>query len=110
MLRFRPLIGAIAALAVLAVSAPSVRAQGVTTGALTGTVSDTDGKPIEGAQIVLKNPLTGYTVNALSRASGLYVIQGIEPNPNYTMTVRAIGYGAINREGIVVSLGQTRRE
>lgn len=109
--RFRPLIGVFAALAVLAVSSPSVvRAQGVTTGALTGTISDADGKPIEGAQIVLRNPNTGFTVNALSRASGLYVIQGIEPNPSYTMNVRALGYGAITREGIVVSLGQTRRE
>ncbi|MEO7359795.1 MAG: carboxypeptidase regulatory-like domain-containing protein [Gemmatimonadaceae bacterium] len=87
-----------------------VRAQGITTGGLTGTVTDTEGKPIEAAQIILRNPLTGYTVNATTRASGLYVIQGLEPNPSYTMSVRAIGFGAINREGIFVSLGQTRRE
>lgn len=108
--RFRPLIGALAALAVLAVSPLAARAQGVTTGGLTGTVTDSEGKPIEAAQIILRNPLTGYTVNATTRASGLYVIQGIEPNPSYTMNVRAIGYGAITRDGIVVSLGQTRRE
>ncbi len=110
MLRFRPLIGALAALAVLALPAVSAHAQGVTTGALTGIVADSTGTGIEGATITLKNPLTGYTVNAMTRSSGLYVIQGIEPNPNYTMMVRAIGYGAINREGITVSLGQTRRE
>lgn len=110
MLRFRPLIGALAVLAVLAVPATHVAAQGVTTGALTGTVSDSAGGPIANATIILRNPLTGYTVNAQSRASGLYVIQGIEPNPNYVMTVRAIGFGAITRNGIVVSLGQTRRE
>lgn len=110
MLRFRPLIGALAVLAVLAVPATRVAAQGVTTGALTGTVSDSAGGPIANATIILRNPLTGYTVNAQSRATGLYVIQGIEPNPNYVMTIRAIGFGAITRNGIVVSLGQTRRE
>ncbi|MGV3711191.1 MAG: TonB-dependent receptor [Gemmatimonas sp.] len=108
--RFRPLIGALAVLAVLAVPAASARAQGVTTGALTGTVTDSAGTGIEGVTIQLKNPLTGYTVNAMTRSSGLYVIQGIEPNPNYSMTVRAIGYGAVTREGIVVTLGQMRRE
>jgi len=110
MLRFRPLIGALAVLAVLAVPASSLAAQGVTTGALTGTVTDSAGMPLENATIILRNPSTGYTVNAQTRASGLYVIQGIEPNPNYVMTVRAIGFGAIVRNGITVSLGQTRRE
>jgi hypothetical protein len=108
--RFRPLIGALAVLAVLAVPAASARAQGVTTGALTGTITDSAGTGVEGVTIQLKNPLTGTIVNAITRSSGLYVIQGISPNPNYSMTVRAIGYGAITREGIVVTLGQMRRE
>ena len=110
MIRFRPLIGALAVLAVLALPASIVAAQGVTTGALTGTVTDSTGAPVENATLLLRNPLTGFTVNAQTRTSGLYVIQGLLPNQGYVMTVRAIGYGALTRDGIVVSLGQTRRE
>lgn len=108
--RFRPLIGLLAALAVLAIPAASVVAQGVTTGALTGTVTDSSGAAVQSAQVQLRNPLTGYTVTTQTRTSGLYVIQGLQPNPNYVLTVRAIGYTSTTRDGITISLGQARRE
>jgi hypothetical protein len=110
MQRFRPLIGLMAALAVLAVPASSIAAQGVTTGALTGTISDEGGAAIESAQIQVRNSSTGANVGTLSRTSGLYVIQGLEPNSNYVITVRAIGFAPFSRNGITISLGQTRRE
>lgn len=110
MLSIRPLIGAIAVLAVLAAPTSSITAQGVTTAALTGTVTDTAGNPIESAQIQVRNTLTGANVGTQTRASGLYVIQGLEPNPNYVITVRALGYAPITRDGVTLSLGQTRRE
>lgn len=88
----------------------TLRAQGVTTGAITGTVTDSGGQPIEAAQIVLRNTLTGYNVGTLTRSTGLYIIQGIEPNANYSLTARRIGFAPVTHEGIVITLGQTRRE
>lgn len=90
--------------------ASTVHAQGMTTGGVAGTVSDEAGAPIEGAQVVLRNPLTGFSVGAVTRTSGLYRIQGVEPNSGYSLTVRRIGYSPITRNGITIALGEARRE
>ena len=85
-------------------------AQGVTTGGLTGIVIDGSGQPVEAAQVQLRNPATGHTIGAVTRASGLYLIQGIEPDANYVITVRHIGYEPVTRDHIQITLNQTRRE
>ncbi len=109
MQNFRPLIGVVAVLAFLAIPVSQVSAQGVTTGGLTGTVTDATG-PVESAQILVRNPRTGYNVATTTRSSGLYTIQGISPNSGYIVTVRRIGYAPMSRDGILITLGQTRRE
>jgi len=110
MLSIRPLVGAVAALAMLAFSPARAAAQGVTTGAIAGTVTDDAGQGVEGVQVQLRNPRTGLNIGAVTRATGYYVIQGIEPDANYSITVRRIGFSPITRNNIVISLGQTRRE
>ncbi len=110
MQKIRSLIGGIAVLALLVLSNTTLFAQGVTTGALTGTITDNTGATVEAAQVQVRNALTGYNVGTVTRASGLYVIQGIEPNQNYRITVRRIGYAPTTRDGVTISLGQTRRE
>ena len=110
MLKIRPLIGRLAVLALLAIPVVSLQAQGVTTGALTGTITDATGAPVEAAQVLVRNATTGYNIGTTSRSTGTYNIQGIEPNQNYRITVRRIGYAPTTRDGITISLGQTRRE
>ena len=100
----------IAALVGLVLGAAPLAAQGVTTGAVTGTVTDNTGNPIEGAQVQLRNPLTGFSAGALSRAGGTYLIQGLEPNSDYELTVRRIGFAPVTRTGIRVTLGQATRQ
>lgn len=85
-------------------------AQGVTTGAVSGTVTDSAGRPIESAQVQLRNPKTGLNIGASTRSGGVYLIQGVEPNSDYELTVRMIGYTPSTRAGIRIQLGQTRRE
>ena len=109
MLNFRPLIGVAAVLAIIVVSPSNVFAQGVTTGGLTGTVTDATG-PVESAQIQVRNARTGYNFATTTRSAGQYQIQGIEPNSGYIITVRRIGYAPQARDGVVISLGQSRRE
>jgi outer membrane receptor for ferrienterochelin and colicin len=110
MLSIRSLVGAVAALALLAVSPVNAAAQGVTTGAVSGTVTDDAGQGVEGVQVQLRNSRTGLNIGTITRATGLYVIQGVEPDANYSITVRRIGFTPLTRNNIVVSLGQTRRE
>jgi hypothetical protein len=91
-----------------------LNAQGVTTGAIAGTVTDHTatggGNPIESAQIQVRNNRTGFTAGALTRASGQYVIQGLEPDDSYSITVRRIGFQPVTRNNLRVALGQTDRE
>ena len=110
MLNIRPRIGVVAVLALLVLSSTRLTAQGVTTGSVTGTVTDATGAVVEAAQVQVRNALTGYNIGTTTRSSGQYVIQGIEPNQNYRITVRRIGYAPTTRAGITISLGQTRRE
>lgn len=110
MLKPRSLIGGIAVLAVLAVHTTVMHAQGVTTGSLVGTITDNTGAPVEAAQVQVRNASTGYNIGAVTRSTGSYIIQGIEPNQNYRITVRRIGYAPTTRDGVTISLGQARRE
>lgn len=110
MMKIRSLIRVAAVLALGLVPASFLFAQGMTTGSLTGTVTDATGAPVEGAQVQLRNALTGYNVTTLTRTAGLYRVQGVEPNQNYVITVRRIGYAPMTRDGVTIMLGQARRE
>jgi len=54
----------------LFVSPTRLSAQGVTTGAISGTVTDAAGKPVENAQVQITNRSTGYRSGSMTRASG----------------------------------------
>ena len=97
MLSIRPLVGAVAALAMLAFSPARAAAQGVTTGAVSGTVTDDAGRGVEGVQVQLRNARSGLNIGTVTRSTGYYVIQGLEPDANYSITVRRIGYAPITR-------------
>jgi outer membrane receptor protein involved in Fe transport len=108
MLRIRSFFGAVVVLASL-VAPTRGFAQGVTTGAVTGTVTDDAGQRVEGAQVQLRNARTGLNIGTITRTNGLYTIQGVEPDENYTLTVRRIGFAPMSRN-VAITLGQARRE
>src|SRR5947208_11312696 len=82
----------------------TLAAQGVTTGAISGTVSDAVGKPVESAQVQVVNRSTGFRSGSATRANGYYYVQGLEVGGPYTVTVRRIGYQQAERNGVTVSL------
>ena len=84
-------------------------AQGVTTGAISGTVTDAAGKPVENAQVQITNRNTGFRSGSLTRANGYYYVQGLEVGGPYTVNVRRIGYEPVERNGVTVSLSSTTR-
>src|SRR5687767_13518108 len=104
MITVRKLIAGVA----LAVSAPAVAfAQGITTGAIGGIVTDSAGRPMEQVQIQVRNLGSGYTRGTFTRENGRYLVPALEVGGPYTVTVRRIGFEPVIRQNIIVSLSQT---
>jgi len=89
--------------------APALRAQGVTTGAITGKVTDAGGQPVALADVRIVNRSTGYATSTRTRENGLFLVQGLEVGGPYTITVRAIGHQPYQRDNIDVKLSEATR-
>ncbi|MFL5483356.1 MAG: carboxypeptidase regulatory-like domain-containing protein [Gemmatimonadaceae bacterium] len=109
MLKTRLFLTVATALALVTGASARLLAQGITTGAISGTVTDANGAAVEGAQVQVRNPRTGASAGGLTRANGQYYIQGVEPDPGYSLTVRRIGFEPQTQNNVLVSLGQTTR-
>jgi len=104
--RWSSAVAAMAALLVGVRAAP-LAAQGNTTGAVTGIVTDAaSGAPVEAVQIQVVNTATGVTRGSLTRGDGRYTVLGLEPSDRYSVTARRIGFRAETRENQIVSLSQ----
>jgi outer membrane receptor protein involved in Fe transport len=98
----------LAGLAMLPAGALSrVHAQGITTGAIGGQVTDSAGAPLAEVQLQVRNLATGYVVGSITRENGRYLVPGLEAGGPYTVTARRIGFSAQTKENIFVSLTQT---
>jgi outer membrane receptor protein involved in Fe transport len=98
----------IAVIGALAIASTSL-AQGVTGSALTGTITDTDGKPLPDAVAELRNESTGVNFTVVSDASGEYLFDNVPPGGPYSLTVSADGYYGIKRTGMQLVLGNRLR-
>jgi hypothetical protein len=89
------------------VAAPAaLMAQGTTTSALTGTVTDPTGKPIGGATVrVASESLIGGARSVVTAANGRYRIPMLPPG-KYTITVEAKGFPT-RKVNEVAELGKT---
>ena len=84
-------------------------AQGVTTSAVAGRVTSTDGSPLSAVEIIATHVPSGRQARVTSRADGRYTIQGLQPGGPYTLRVEGLGYAAEEREDITLALSQTAR-
>jgi hypothetical protein len=96
-----PLIG----VALLLVSGPLTHAQ--TTAQLTGTVQDTSGAMIPGAQVTLTDEATGSARVVQSNRQGLYAFPSLVPG-TYTVKVDAKSFQPKEITGIEVHAGDVR--
>ncbi len=110
MIKTRLLLTVAAAIALVTGASAVATAQGITTGGVTGTVTDPSGAPIEGAQIQVRNAKTGFSAGAVTRANGQFSVQGLLPDDGYSVVVRRIGFQPVTRDNRRVSLGETIRE
>ena len=103
--RFMTALGLVLA----AVVATDAHAQGVTTGGVTGFVTDSAGAPLENAQVAITNRTTGVTQRATSRDGGRYSLTSLEVGGPYTIEARRIGYAPYSRTNIYIQLSQNER-
>src|SRR5271154_5824846 len=104
-MRFRTLSKLSTVLAALALflSGALLTAQ-ETTGGLTGTVKDTTGAVVSGAQVVATAPSLTGSKEFKTDASGTYRFVNLPPD-TYTVTVTAKGFATVKREGVTIEVG-----
>lgn len=77
----------------------------VTTGAISGSVTDSTGAVLPGAKVVIANEETGITRTVQSDASGRYSAPSLGLG-TYKITATVEGFNAQVRSGIVLTLGR----
>jgi Carboxypeptidase regulatory-like domain/TonB dependent receptor len=84
---------------------PYSRAQSITSGDVTGTVTDPTGAAVPNAKITLTNTNTNVSQNASTSIQGTYRFAFVAPG-TYSVTVNATGFQVQQRTGVVVTAGQ----
>ncbi len=102
------LLGGVA-LTLFGLSASPLLGQGVTTGAISGTITNEQAQGIESAQIGVVNQTTGSRSGAVSRSDGRFYIQGLEVGGPYLLTVRRLGFTPRDSGNVYILLGQNAR-
>ena len=87
--------------------APAALAQGVTTGAIAGTVTDSGGARLEGARVIAVHGPSGTTYSAVSRADGRFTMPGMRVGGPYRVSASRVGYRQEVQSGINLTLGVT---
>jgi len=102
----RPILLGVCALAV-ATAHPA--AQGVTTGSMSGVVTDSQMSPVSGASVIAIHTPSGTNYEATTRADGRFAIIGMRVGGPYVVTVAYTGTGTAFEpqtvEDLLVSLG-----
>ena len=84
--------------------APATLRSQVSTGKVTGVVTDqSTGEPLAGVSVVIEELERG----AITQDNGRYFIVNVPPG-TYTVTARLIGYQTVRRENVVVNIDLTK--
>lgn len=69
-----------------------------------GKVTDTNGKPLMGATIIVENTSTGFTSGTITSEKGSYRIQQLPLGGPYTITSQYLGYREVVKKGYTLNL------
>ncbi len=83
----------------------ALAAQGLTTAAVQGRVVGEDGTPIPGATVRVLSEANGRRWEIVTRSDGAFLLEGVAVGSS-RIEVRAVGFAAQVRPGIVLALGQ----
>ncbi|MGB8885264.1 MAG: carboxypeptidase regulatory-like domain-containing protein [Candidatus Korobacteraceae bacterium] len=104
MIAKRLITGILALLVIAAVMAPSLMAQSLVTGDITGTVTDPSGAVVSGASVMLKSNANGSTRATTTGSNGTYRFSLLSPG-SYTVSVSASGFSKAETQ-TSVNIGQ----
>src|SRR6202044_2472009 len=75
---------------------------------LSGLIQDPSNLGVSGAEVTIRNQQTGGRRNTTSNVSGFYSLPALSPGL-YRLSIRAVGFETIVREGIKLEVGETAR-
>ncbi len=81
-------------------------AQGVTSAAVAGRITDESGAPVPAAQLTLTNGSTGQRYAARARDDGRYSFENVDVGGPYTLGARALGFEPKTGTPFNLQLGQ----
>jgi carboxypeptidase family protein/TonB-dependent receptor-like protein len=90
--------------AIFCATSTAAYAQGSTTQTLSGTVVDTSGAVIPGADVAAKHNATGVVSNAVTNSDGLFSLPSLPIGP-YTVTVTLQGFKTAVIQNVVITSG-----
>ena len=88
------------------VFAASAFAQGGATSTIQGSVADSTGAVLPGADVQVKNVATGASFSAVSGGDGAFVVPAIPPG-TYTVTVTLMGFKTAVLNDVIANVAQT---
>src|SRR5579862_3048509 len=92
----------------LILAASSIANAQVLYGSLTGTVTDTSGAIVPGAQVSAVENQTGVKQDTVSDSAGIYRFAALLPG-TYKVTIAAQGFGTQETSGVVVNRNEIAR-
>lgn len=95
--------------AVVALAGTVVYSQGNTTSSLGGRVTDSNGEPLPGANVVAVHTPSGTTYGATTDFDGYYRISNMRTGGPYSVTISYIGFNDFVKNNVILQLGQGER-
>jgi len=81
--------------------------QGTTSAAIEGVITDTQGEPLPGANIIATHQPTGSRYGTSSRADGRYTLKSLRVGGPYLIEVSFVGFNAQKKEVQYLELSET---
>jgi Carboxypeptidase regulatory-like domain len=95
-------------LATLLLSSIGVWAQGITTSAINGLVTDSNGDPLPGASVIAVHKPTGTKYGVVTNVQGRYYFPNVRVGGPYSISVSFIGYTTLEEKQFSLALGENK--
>ena len=87
--------------------APSIYAQNVTTGSLTGTIRDSQGGVLPGVTVTATHLPTGVSYEGVTQGDGTFTVVNVRIGGPYDVVANLPGFREAKQSGVTVNLGQS---